>query len=102
MMATLEAPVTRPYWSTVTCDTLALEPYRPAVTPLAGKTPVDKVPNETLLALMFESPEALLALKSPCTVNPVNWPTLVILGWAACTTELAVATVSVMADAWIP
>ena len=56
VMATFDAPVTRPYWSTEIWDTFADDPYAPAVTPLAGKTLVESVPKLTLLALMLESP----------------------------------------------
>ena len=101
-MGTLLAVVTRPYWSTVTCETLAPEPYMPEVTPLVGNTPVLRVPNAKFDALIFARPEALLALKSPFTVKPVKVPTLVMLGWAGWTTELAVATVSTIALEWIP
>ena len=64
MMVTFEALVTRPYWSTAICATFADEPYVPAVTPLVGKTPVERVPNERLEAFRLlrvfpESPEIL-------------------------------------------
>jgi hypothetical protein len=39
----------------VTCDTLALEPYVPATTPLGGKFVFEIVP-EILEAFMFERP----------------------------------------------
>jgi hypothetical protein len=51
----LDAEVTRPYWSTVTCETLALDPYVPATTPLGGKFVFEIVP-EIFEALMFERP----------------------------------------------
>jgi len=47
--------------------------------------------------LRFEIPEPLAAMRSPATVRPVKVPTEVMLGWAGWTTELAVATVSMMA-----
>ena len=53
-------------------------------------------------ALMLESPDAFVATSKPFTVRLVRVPTDVMLGWAGCTTELAVDTVSVIAFACIP
>ena len=54
VMATFVADVTRPYVSTVTCETLDDDPYVPAVTPDAGNTVVLKVPKSTFDALRCE------------------------------------------------
>jgi hypothetical protein len=59
-----DAAVTRPYWSTVTCETLALDPYVPAVTPLGGKFVFEIVPVK-FEAFRFERP-----LPSPKKVVP--------------------------------
>jgi hypothetical protein len=50
-----------------------------------------------LAPFMFEIPEPLETTSNPETVRPVNVPTDVMLGWAGWTTELAVATVPVIA-----
>jgi hypothetical protein len=54
-MPTLDAAVTRPYWSTVTCETFDPEPYVPAVTPLGGKFVFEIVPV-IFDAFRFERP----------------------------------------------
>jgi hypothetical protein len=54
-MEMFAADFTRPYWSTVTCDTFDPEPYVPAITPDAGKTDVFKVPKSIFDALRCES-----------------------------------------------
>ena len=54
-MPMFDAAVTRPYWSTVTWDTFALEPYVPATTPLGGKFVFEIVPV-MFEALRFERP----------------------------------------------
>jgi hypothetical protein len=74
----------------------------PEVTPLTGNTPVLRVPNAKFEALMFEIPEPFETIKRPWTSRPVKVPTLVMLGWAGWTTELAVATVSTIELEWIP
>ena len=51
----------------------------------------------TFAPFMFEIPEPLETTSNPETVRPVNVPTDVMLGWAGWTTELAVATVPVIA-----
>ena len=96
VIATFDAFVTRPYWSTVTLDTFAPDPYRPAATPLTGRLPVDIVPTR-FEEFRFEIAEPLEAMSNPWTERPVRVPTDVMLVWAGCTTELAVATVSMMA-----
>ena len=78
-MATLEAVVTLPYWSTVNCETFALEPYVPAVAPLVGKFPSEIVPTR-LLVFKFEIADPLETTRRPCTFRPVSVPTEVILG----------------------
>ena len=80
MNPTFEAEVTRPYWSTVTCETFAEDPYIPAVTPLVGNTLVERVPRLTLLAFMFEIADPFDAVSNPWTTSPVSVPTDVIFG----------------------
>ena len=91
-MGTLDAAVTLPYWSTVTCETFALEPYVPAVAPLVGKLPTEIVPTR-LLEFKFEIPEPLETTSKPCTLRPVSVPTEVMFGWAGVVTLAAVPTV---------
>ena len=100
-MGTLLASVTRPYWSTVTWETFAPEPYMPALTPLVGRVVKGTVPVK-FDELMFEIPDPFEATSNPCMFRPVKVPTEVMFGWAAWTTELAVATVPMMAFEWIP
>jgi hypothetical protein len=63
-MATLDASVTRPYWSIVTCETLALDPYVPAVAPLVGKIDVGKVPTK-LDEFIFEIADPFETTRRP-------------------------------------
>jgi hypothetical protein len=57
-IATFEAVVIRPYWSTDTWDTLALEPYCPATTPVWGKFVVEISPNK-LAVLRLDNADPL-------------------------------------------
>jgi hypothetical protein len=72
-MPILDAEVTRPYWSTVTCETLALEPYVPATTPLGGKFVFEIVP-EIFEALMFERPLPFPKKEVPQILEPFIGP----------------------------
>jgi hypothetical protein len=69
-MATFEAWVTRPYWSTWMDDTFEKLPYCPAVTPLAGRF-VGKIWFVNSSELTFR--EAPLAVWNDRTAALADW-----------------------------